>query len=496
MAIPASHIVKIEPRIIDAGSNDLVMSGLLLSKNPLSPTGEVLTFNTFSSVIDFFGDGTPEVIGARSYFLGYNNKFVSPKAFHVTRYIEAPVGAWLRGAAISMDLVDLKTITAGDLQLTIDAKSVALTGISLSSISTYSDIATIIKNKINALSNLDGVTVVYNTQTKGIQINSPSTGDLSEVTYATGLIAEALNLTEEAGGYLSQGSATIDPAGQMRIILEKTQNFVTFTTTWEPGNSEMLALAAWVHENYGYLYLPWTQNKATFNTLIDTDPASLLKNNEYNHVALIYGTLEHATFLMGTIASIPWARENGAINLAFKQQDGLVATVSDQTKAYALEGKNCNYYGNFATRNSEARFFYPGKLAASDYRYIDSYINSVWFNAMIQRVLFDGLQKITRVPYNTRGYTLISTWLMDPINQAINNGVVERGISLSETQKSELLNEAGLDISPEITNYGYYLKVADPGAVARNNRESPLISLWYAYAGSIQKLDVASTVVL
>jgi hypothetical protein len=100
------------------------------------------------------------------------------------------------------------------------------------------------------------------------------------------------------------------------------------------------------------------------------------------------------------------------------------------------------------------------------------------------------------VPYNARGYTLIRAWLIDPVNRALNNAAIEKGITLSESQKAEIANEAGRDISAEIANYGYCLQVLDPGAAARVNRESPIINLWYAYAGSVQRIEVASTAVL
>jgi hypothetical protein len=206
--------------------------------------------------------------------------------------------------------------------------------------------------------------------------------------------------------------------------------------------------------------------------------------------------MRHAVFIQGAIASIPWLRVNGTITIAFKRQSGLEAVITEKTKAEVLERKNCNYYGNFATRNAEFRFLYPGVLSSSDYMFIDSYINSIWLNAMIQRSLLDGLSRAGRVPYTAKGYSMIRAWFMDPINKAINNGAVEKGVVLSMAQINEVLTEAGLDISPELNNYGYYLQILDPGAEARYRRESPIVSLWYTYAGSVQKLDVASTAIL
>ncbi len=69
-------------------------------------------------------------------------------------------------------------------------------------------------------------------------------------------------------------------------------------------------------------------------------------------------------------------------------------------------------------------------------------------------------------------------------------------MKLSEAQKAQLINEIGQDVADEILTNGYYLQVADPGAQARINRESPLLGLWYTYGGSVHKVDLPVTVVL
>jgi hypothetical protein len=47
-----------------------------------------------------------------------------------------------------------------------------------------------------------------------------------------------------------------------------------------------------------------------------------------------------------------------------------------------------------------------------------------------------------------------------------------------------------------LQNDGYYLQILDPGAQIRTNRESPSISLWYCYAGSVQRIEMASTMII
>ena len=76
MAIPASRIVNVTPRLIAAGGTDLVMNGLLLTTNPLIPlTSFALTFTSADAVGNYFGMTSDEYLFAVRYFLGYDNSF-------------------------------------------------------------------------------------------------------------------------------------------------------------------------------------------------------------------------------------------------------------------------------------------------------------------------------------------------------------------------------------------------------------------------------------
>ena len=98
-----------------------------------------------------------------------------------------------------------------------------------------------------------------------------------------------------------------------------------------------------------------------------------------------------------------------------------------------------------------------------------------------------------RVPYNERGYTLIRAWLQDPINRAVNNGAIDPGVTLSESQKAQVYNETGKDLTTELWTKGYAILVEDAGAAVRVGRNSPNVSVYYTYGGSVHRVEVAST---
>lgn len=499
MAIPASHIVEILPRVITGGSSDLELNGLLLSDSKsISASTLVLEFPSTKSVGDYFGLESKEYLSADVYFTSFNNKQASPKKFMVARRIKEGVPAWLRSAKNTKSLSAFKAITHGSLVINVNNSPLSVKDIDFSNAGSFSDVANILGDALGVIGSYSSIHEAFTFTSKVVGENSllSFASETAEEQTEQVDLSSFMGLREKDGATLSMGMNALTESEQMEMIKTKTQNFVSFTTAWEAEAEEMLTWASWANSNYGWLYVAYTTNKATISPDTDQDPASILKASGKDHTTIIYGSLEYASFIMGVIASIAWQRVNGTITVAFKRQSGLTPWVVDESTASTLETKNCNYFGNFATRNAEFVFLYNGCLSSSEYGFIDPYINSVWLNNRLQVSLMDGISSVGRAPYNTRGYTMIHAWMMDPINEAKNNACIEAGVILSERQKSEITNEAGLDISTELMTQGYYIQILDPGASVRAKRGSPIISLWYTYGGAIQKIEVASTAIL
>jgi hypothetical protein len=57
-------------------------------------------------------------------------------------------------------------------------------------------------------------------------------------------------------------------------------------------------------------------------------------------------------------------------------------------------------------------------------------------------------------------------------------------------------NAAGASVAGTIQSNGYYLQILDPGAQARNARQTPIINLFYTDGGAIQQFSLASIDIL
>lgn len=492
MAIPASQIVKINPRVIQASGTDLVLNGMFLTTSGLIPAGSVMGFSTADDVGAFFGTASDEYSVSSVYFQGYKNSFKKPRQIFYGSRVNAAVGAWLRGAKFAGTVAQLQAVTAGTLDLKIDGTTIALTALDFSGATSLSGCATVLQTAL--ASRLASTTCSYSSQTGAFQINSPTTGEASTITYAEeGTLATLLGLTQAKGATLSQGSDALDVADNMRSIRGATENWATFTYLYSATDDEILDLSAWASsQGVEYLLVAWSTNSNLKNQVDTTSIAYQLGAANAGATTLVFGDAKYAAFIMGEAASIDWDRVQGAINFAFKAQDGLAPTIDNATEATTLLQKKCNLYGTYATRNDEFVWLYDANMFG-DYNFIDPFVNAIWFNNALQVAIMNGLEMSPRVPYNEDGYTLIRSWCQDPINRAKKNGVIDPGVTLSEAQKSELIREAGMDITSNLQTDGYYLQVADAGAHVRTTRDTPNVSLWYAYGGSVNRIEMAST---
>lgn len=497
MPISASQIVQVNPRLLKPSGTDLELNGLILSQSDTIPAGMVLAFGEPDAVGSYFGLQSPEYAMAQVYFLGYNNSFIKPRALYIARRIASAAAPWLRGGRISATVAQLKAITDGTLTLTLGTHTATVTGVSFAAIASYSDAAVILQGAIRAEtageSAWTAATVTYSSLFGAFVITGGQTGAEQAVDYAAGALADTLLLTLAGGGITSQGADAQTEAENIQALLEKTQNWATLSTTWAATQDEVLAFATWANsQGVNYLYVYSDLDPKLLQPGSTATIAAAIKAAQLSAVAGVYGSREYAAFIQGSIASIDYNRTAGTITTAFKSQDGLAPTVENSTNALNLIAQGMNFYGNYATRNDQFVFLYPGNMFGR-YLWIDPFINAVWLNNALQVALMAGVSQNPRTPYTNAGYALVRSWLQDPINRALKNGVIEAGVVLSESQKAQINREAGLNIAPEVEQLGYYAQVIDAGPQVRTTRDSPTINLWYAYGGSINKLVVAST---
>lgn len=341
-------------------------------------------------------------------------------------------------------------------------------------------------------------TVSYDAQLHEFIVHSATTGVTSTIGYATGTLAAGLNLQAAQGAVLSQGAAAATPAGVMAGIIAVTQNWATFMTVFEPVTATKVLFADWVQTtNERFAYVAWDSD---VTPLAGDAPASfggLMVAGAFDGIFPVYepatdeGNGRKAAFVCGCAASIDFEQPNGRITFAYKGQSGLTADITDAVQALNLEANGYNFYGAWATANDRFVNMQRGTTPGA-WRFFDAYVNQIWLNSELQLAFMVLLTSIKSLPYNSTGYNLLRSAALDPIQAALLAGVIQPGVTLSNSQKAQVNTAAGANISDTLQSAGYYLQILDASPEARALRQSPPMTLWYTDGGSIQNIELAS----
>ncbi len=498
MAISASQIVQVLPRILTGTGTDLVFNGMVLDDNVLLPATTPISFSSADAVGEYFGLTSDEYNFAVVYFGGYDNSQIKPSLLYFYRLTPSGAAPFVRGETLASAtaLAAIKAVSAGDIKISLSGTEYTATGIDFSAVNSLSDAASVLQTALTTQG--AGVTVAYNSVNNAFTITSTAVGEQESITVPTGTAAVALGFNAETAT-VSAGENATDVVGSMTTLTHQFQNFVTFTTLAEPEDADALALANWVsaQANAGtmYLYVVWDSSKANLDATNTTVIAEQIKALNATGTTVVYPSYNIAAFVMGTAASIAWDQINSTITFAFKAQSGLAADVTDTQHSVALLGHGVNFIGNYATRNDSFVFFYNGQMFGR-WSWIDTYLNACYLCNKLQVQLMAMFTSNRRIPYTSAGYAIIRANCRDVIEAAINNGVINKGVTLSNAQKSALTSELGGDFSDEIYNNGYYLQVLDATAQARQQRVSPPCNLVYTYGGAVQKLTLPAIAVV
>lgn len=323
------------------------------------------------------------------------------------------------------------------------------------------------------------------------------------VSFASGSLATGLKLTEATGAARSPGANVMTPATGMDAAVAITQNFASFTTTFECTTDQLVAFAAWADgQNDRYMYAMWDTDDTV--ATVQDDPATagyLITAAEYSGTLMIYSPSvvgsdadagqKVAAFAMAIAASLDFAQTDGRTTFSFRSGTGIPAGVTSEAERNILIANGYNFYGTFATANDDFTFFNPGSLTGP-FLWADSYVNQIWMNNGFQLALMVMLTSVRSIPYNPAGYAMIESALLDVVNLAVNFGAIRAGVDLSEAQAAQVNAAAGLRISDTIEQRGWYIQVRVASAEVRAARASPPVTFWYTDGQSVQAIDLAS----
>lgn len=351
------------------------------------------------------------------------------------------------------------------------------------------------------------VAVTYDSVSGAFIVASGIAGVASTIGFATGSLAGPISLTSAKGAVTSQGADGASPGTYMATLVGSFQAFASFMNLTDPddgaGNAQKLAFGLWVSQTLDrYAYVAWDTDVAP--AVSQTASGSLggeLETASANGTILVWSSAagpndgpNKAAFVCGMIASIDFEAFNGRITLDFKGQAGLVADVTDATTLNNLIANGYNAYCAVGTAAQAFVNFQPGQITG-EFDWADSYVNQIWLNGELQLALMVLLTQANSIPYITQGYAQIQAALLDPINAALNAGVIRAGVPLSAAEAAAVNAAAGVKIDDVLTNIGWYLQILPAPPLTRVKRKSPPMKFWYTDGQSVQQIVLNSDLV-
>lgn len=491
-AIPASQLVNVLPGVLAAGGNPLSLNAIFLTADTSIPIDTVQAFPSAEAVAEFFGASSREAEMAAIYFDGFDTSTAKPSTLYFAQFNSGAVAAYLRSGSFEGVTLSQLQLISGVLTVTVDGDAFTTGNINLSGASSFSNAAALIEAALDAVGCY--AQVEYDSQLNAFTITSPSTGSPeSTITFGSGSIATGLKLTEAAVAVTSQGADAAVAATFMASIVAATQNWATFATVFEPNTAGKLAFAAWANTaNDRYAYVAWDSDATVPAGSAPSSFGAQVATLEYDGTIPIYDTTgDIAAWACGAVASIDFEQTQGRITLAYKGQAGLVPDVTSEVAYQNVLLNSYNCYARFATANDQFTNFQPGSMPGQ-WRWADAYVNQIWLNNALQLAFMSLLAQVNSVPYNQQGYNMLRATALDPINAALNAGVIQPGVTLSNSQRAQIDTAVGGPAAAVVQTQGWFLDIKDASPSTRAQRGSPPMTLYYTDGGSVQQIELSS----
>lgn len=422
------------------------LMGRVFTDSVLLPVGQVVEFAggsavALESVGEYFGVTSEEYKFASKYFAYRTKKGSRANKISFARLSTEAKPATVVSAK-GLTLSELKSITDGSLSMEINGTTVEETGLNFSSATSFADIATILNTAFSG----DGITFAYD-ETLGRFVGSTdTTGAEATIDEVGGNVMVAMGFTILSNGVDAQ------PAVQSVIdSANVSTNFFGIYVLGEISQGEVVGIAEWVNnQNVKYMY------SITVGEDTAESYANLLAN--YDGVCLTLGTDDTMAGFMPVagVAAVDYNRINGAIDMMYQYFD-TTPSVTTSADKLAYDALKVNYYGQTEQAGNYVSFYQNGVLQGSISK-IGIYANEAWLKDAFVADILNLRLSLDSLPANQTGVGMVMGVMTNTINQALENGVMLAGKTLTQTQKDYITNLTGDDSAwQKVQMAGYYL---------------------------------------
>ena len=464
----------------------------------IAPTSTVLEFTSVNDVGEYFGTTSPEFLRAQFYFGFVSKNITRPRRISFARWAMAATAPQVFGTT-HQTLTQLQAITAGTFMLTLGAATQEITALDFSSDSSLADVASAVQVAIRTETGTQftNATVSYNAINQRFEITGGETG-AAVVRVGAGTTndaAAALGLL--TGAVLSNGVTVQTIADTLANSAEMSNNFGSFAFIPTLTTEQITQAATWnstqnVLFQYHVAVSP-SNAQAVSTALRPLAGAGMTLNldtlaNEYPEV-----------LPMAVLAATDYSRRAAVQNYMF-QTASLTATVSTNADANLYDGQRINYYGVTQTAGQLRRFYQRGVLGGGATAPVDmnTYANEQWLKDDAGSRIMSLLLALPRVPANQRGRGQLLSVIQGTINQALLNGSISVGRTLTDIQRIFITEQSGDERAfQQVQTSGYWVNATIESFQTTDNRTEfrANYTLIYAKDDVIRMVDGTHTLI-
>lgn len=453
------------------------LNGMIITGNPLVPTGQIVSFQTAAAVGVYFGTSSEEYARAVFYFGWVSKQGTQANLLSFWNWNnDAATNDLIFGGTPISSLTQFNAITSGELELTMGGVTHTLTGINLSAAGSLAAVASDIQTAIQAYSaggaQWTGATVAYNSTTGTFNLTSGTTGaDVINVQAAVsndlagplGWLATAS--ATSPGTILSNGQAAQTISASLNALIAISNNFGSFcfTNALAPSLSTIEAAANWNNSltpNVQFLFSVQVtpSNASAWEAALNQIGGMEMTLQSPGAQA----TIEYPEMApMMVLGATDYTQRNAVQNYEF-QQFNLTPSVTNQTAFNTYTGLGINFYGVTQTAGAYIAFYQQGVMygLATQPQTINVYANEIWFKDALAAQLLNLLLSQTQVSANNAGKSLITNSLQAVVNQAVFNGTISVGTALTTQQIATITAFTGSPTAyQQVQTVGYWLNV-------------------------------------
>lgn len=416
----------------------------VMTKNPLVPTGSIVTFSGGSiiallSCAAYFGTNSEEYKRAAQYFSYVSKVATSPQAISFGRWADVDTAPEIFGRVQTALLATFTAITTGSFTLQMGAFSHTFTAIDLSGAASLTAVAADIQTAIRTYSAggtlYTGATVTWDASRGSFDLVGGATGNAT-ISVTAGVSNDlAAPLGWLSGAVFSNGVVAESITTTLTNTATFSNNFGSFCFTYDAALNlaEVEEAGLWnADQNVSYMFMvaSTAANASAWSTALEG----------YSGLGLtLESTLTgqyHEMMPMSILASTVFANPNSVQSYEYQLFPTLTATVTDTATAQSYNDLNINFLGAVQSAGQTINFYQQGILMGSgtDITDMGAYANEMWFSNACADALINLQLALPEIPADNAGLAMILNSNQSVINVAVNNGTIVSGKPLSNSQ--------------------------------------------------------------